>query len=263
MRVITLFMKNILQKFIYALLLSFPLARRGQDFKTLRLGKESVSYIGKIWSSVGHNFWIECDTTAFKIEKKVKYYNPESMAQGMSGSDKAQVIYTLHPKRKGIFVVHEVTNFRGEETGRIKHIIIVKWKRTSLYIGYDTPANYRKRYYKGEIKCNGTFEKRELTTEPKFIQKRRAAALNESTLGNVSFPDSGWFGYESLPDRSCLWFNVITGKGWLSSLSLILVVSPDHIPFRGWLEGVAWKDAPERQTKVNYFQGFPEPASSG
>ena len=32
--------------------------------------------------------------------------------------------------------------------------------------------------------------------------------------------------YESIPDRSYLWFNVITGKGRPSSLSLILVVSP-------------------------------------
>lgn len=119
-------MNIILPKFIYALLLSFPFTMQGQDFKTLRLGKESVSYIGEVYPSVGDGFWIECDTTAFKIEEKVKYYNPESMAQGMPGSDKAQVIYTLHPKQKGMFVVHEVTSFRGEETGRIKHIIIVK-----------------------------------------------------------------------------------------------------------------------------------------
>lgn len=32
--------------------------------------------------------------------------------------------------------------------------------------------------------------------------------------------------YESIPDRSYLWFNVITGKGRPSLLSLILVVSP-------------------------------------
>ena len=47
------------------------------------------------------------------------------------------------------------------------------------------PANYRKRYNKGEIKCKGTFEKRELTAEPKFVRKRRAIALPESDLGNV------------------------------------------------------------------------------
>ena len=35
------------------------------------------------------------------------------------------------------------------------------------------------------IKCKGTFEKREFTTEPKFVYKRRATVLSESDLGNV------------------------------------------------------------------------------
>ena len=58
-------------------------------------------------------------------------------------------------------------------------------RRPCFAIGYDTPANYRKRYNKGEIECKGTFEKRELTTEPKFIQKRRATALSKSNLRNM------------------------------------------------------------------------------
>ena len=58
-------------------------------------------------------------------------------------------------------------------------------QRPCFAIGYDTPKNYRKRYNKGEIKCKGTFEKRELTTEPKFVQKRRATVLSESDLGNM------------------------------------------------------------------------------
>ena len=58
-------------------------------------------------------------------------------------------------------------------------------QRPCFAIGYDTPANYRKRYNNGEIKCKGTFEKRELTAEPKFVRKRRATVLSESDLGNV------------------------------------------------------------------------------
>ena len=38
---------------------------------------------------------------------------------------------------------------------------------------------------KGEIECKGTFEKRELTTEPKFVQRRRDKALCENNLENV------------------------------------------------------------------------------
>ena len=37
-----------------------------------------------------------------------------------------------------------------------------------------------------EIKCKETFEKRKLTTEPKFLQKKRTTALSYSHLENMS-----------------------------------------------------------------------------
>lgn len=45
-------------------------------------------------------------------------------------------------------------------------------QRPCYALGYDTPSNYRKRYYKGEIEHKNTFEKRELSEVPKFVQKR-------------------------------------------------------------------------------------------
>ena len=51
--------------------------------------------------------------------------------------------------------------------------------RPCYAIGYDTPANYRKRYYKGELERKNTFENRVLTEEPKFVQKRREQAHSE------------------------------------------------------------------------------------
>lgn len=67
-----------------------------------------------------------------------------------------------------------------------KYVKFYNEQRPCFAIGYDTPSNYRKRYNKGEIKCKETFEKRELSTEPKFVQKRRATALSGNDLGNVS-----------------------------------------------------------------------------
>jgi len=52
-------------------------------------------------------------------------------------------------------------------------------KRPCYAIGYDTPMNYRKRYYKGEMERKNTFEKRVLTEEPKFVQKRCKQAHSE------------------------------------------------------------------------------------
>ena len=59
-------------------------------------------------------------------------------------------------------------------------------QRPCFAIGYDTPSNYRKRYNKGEIKCKETFEKRKLSTEPKFVQRKRVMTLSDNDLENAS-----------------------------------------------------------------------------
>ena len=54
--------------------------------------------------------------------------------------------------------------------------------RPCFAIGYDTPNNYRKRYYKGELLKKNTFENRVLSDKPKFVQKR----LQKKEVSNVS-----------------------------------------------------------------------------
>ena len=60
--------------------------------------------------------------------------------------------------------------------------------RPCYAIGYDTPANYCKRFNKGELEQKNTFEHRILTEEPKFVRKRREMAHSaaESTFENKS-----------------------------------------------------------------------------
>ena len=53
-------------------------------------------------------------------------------------------------------------------------------QRPCYAIGYDTPANYRKRYYRGELERKNTFASRTLSEEPKFVQKRREKAHSET-----------------------------------------------------------------------------------
>ena len=52
-------------------------------------------------------------------------------------------------------------------------------KRPCFAIGYDTPANYRRRYNNGEMEVRDTFSARQLSDVPKFLQKRRKEADNE------------------------------------------------------------------------------------
>ena len=46
-------------------------------------------------------------------------------------------------------------------------------QRPSYALGYDTPDNYYRLFRNGEIARRDTFSKRVLTTEPKFVQKKR------------------------------------------------------------------------------------------
>ena len=53
-------------------------------------------------------------------------------------------------------------------------------QRPCYAIGYDTPVNYRKRFFKGELERKNTFENRVLTEEPKFVRKRRKQKETEN-----------------------------------------------------------------------------------
>ena len=84
--------------------------------------------------------------------------------------------------------------FRLEQcNGREDFIQIIKryvkyynTQRPCFAIGYDTPENYRKRYYKGELPKKSTFESRNLTSEPKFVQKRKQQTENKDNNSDVS-----------------------------------------------------------------------------
>ena len=59
-------------------------------------------------------------------------------------------------------------------------------QRPCFAIGYDTPENYRKRYYRGELPRRQTFESRVLRDEPKFVRNRRQNAHGQDYANNVS-----------------------------------------------------------------------------
>lgn len=59
-------------------------------------------------------------------------------------------------------------------------------QRPCFAIGYDTPDNYRRRFYKGELPRKNTFADRVLTPEPKFVQKRKQLAENQHSDNSVS-----------------------------------------------------------------------------
>ena len=70
-----------------------------------------------------------------------------------------------------------------------KYVDFYNNHRPCYAIGYDTPVNYRKRFYKGEMERKNTFESRILTEEPKFVQKRHKQSISDvvSTFENENF----------------------------------------------------------------------------
>lgn len=54
-----------------------------------------------------------------------------------------------------------------------RYVAFYNRQRPCFAIGYDTPDNYCKRFYRGELEKKDTFSKRILTEEPKFVQKRK------------------------------------------------------------------------------------------
>ncbi len=76
---------------------------------------------------------------------------------------------------------------RCRNVGEVKEIIAryVKYyneNRPCYAIGYDTPANYRRRFNKGEIPGKDTFSKRQPSPLPKHIGKRREKGAEKTFL---------------------------------------------------------------------------------
>ena len=60
-----------------------------------------------------------------------------------------------------------------------KYVDFYNKHRPCYALGYDTPVNYRKRFFQGELERKNTFENRVLSEEPKFVRKRRKQAHSE------------------------------------------------------------------------------------
>lgn len=80
------------------------------------------------------------------------------------------------------FNINEYYTFERFHSALYHYVEYYNRKRPCYAIGYDTPENYRNRYYAGELPQRDTFSNRILTEEPKFIQKRR----KQDVSGTVS-----------------------------------------------------------------------------
>ena len=93
--------------------------------QVIKLNGEHLTFKGRVYGSVGIEYRIEYDKTAFHVEYNCKYVSSQEERYMLEGADESTVTYELTPLKRGIFKIYEVEGFRGEETARKKHTIVV------------------------------------------------------------------------------------------------------------------------------------------
>ena len=98
-----------------------------QEDSTITISlSETFSYSQSIHGSVGYDYNIEYDETAFLVDTHVVYDNPKAVEKGMCGADSAVKTCVFTPRKKGEYTIKIVHKFRGDTTNVITFNIIVK-----------------------------------------------------------------------------------------------------------------------------------------
>lgn len=125
---------------------------------------------GSVYASMAYNDLIK-DTVLVRSMSRAGKPTDNPVNEALNGWIKEELTIDFH-----------IESCRTREAFVEKLDLYVKYyntQRPCWALDYDTPENYRKRFYKGELPKRDTFAKRELTPEPKFVKKRKEAKSGE------------------------------------------------------------------------------------
>lgn len=125
---------------------------------------------GSVYASMAYNELIK-DTLIVRSMSRAGKPTDNPVNEALNGWIKEELVIDF-----------QIETLRSREDVRDcidKYVTFYNENRPCFAIGYDTPANYRRRYYKGELEKKDTFSKRQLSEVPKFVQKRRKEADNQ------------------------------------------------------------------------------------
>ena len=125
---------------------------------------------GSVYASLAYNELIK-DTLIVRSMSRAGKPTDNPVNEALNGWIKEELVIDF-----------QIETLRSREDVRDcidKYVTFYNENRPCFAIGYDTPANYRRRYYKGELEVKDTFSKRQLSEVPKFVQKRRKEADNQ------------------------------------------------------------------------------------
>lgn len=148
-----------------------------EDVKELLKGQKEPAYLhtdqGSVYSSVAYNELIK-ETVIIRSMSRAGKPTDNPVNEALNGWIKEELyldfgIDGCETILEAKDVLKQYFEFYNDE-------------RPCYAIGYDTPANYRRRYYKGELPAKDTFENRQLSEIPKFVRERKKdKAKNEAS----------------------------------------------------------------------------------
>ena len=95
----------------------------GKGVSQYKLG-DTIQFKGSYHASVGLDYYLEYDKSAFSITETSNYENPSR--SHMPGGDRKEVTYTLSCLKTGNFQIKEIESFRGNENVIAEHLIHVR-----------------------------------------------------------------------------------------------------------------------------------------
>ncbi len=118
---------------------------------------------GSVYASMAYNDLIK-DTNIIRSMSRAGKPTDNPVNESLNGWIKEELVADFNIERY---------RTREEVKAAIeKYVKYYNEQRPCFAIGYDTPCNYRKRYYKGELEKRDTFGNRKIDPTPKFIQKK-------------------------------------------------------------------------------------------
>ncbi len=120
---------------------------------------------GSVYSSIAYNDLIK-DTNIIRSMSRAGKPTDNPVNESLNGWIKEELVVDF--------------NLSAYHTWQEVNDIIEKYvkyyneQRPCFAIGYDTPHNYRERYYKGELETHNSFEKRVMDPTPKSVRKKLA-----------------------------------------------------------------------------------------
>lgn len=125
---------------------------------------------GSVYTSLAYNELIK-DTNIIRSMSRAGKPTDNPVNESLNGWIKEELIVD--------FKLEECRSRDAFKDVIAEYVKFYNEKRPCFALGYDTPTNYRKRYYNGELPHKNTFESREPSPEPKFVKERRKNAENQ------------------------------------------------------------------------------------